>query len=93
MTNVMNFAPNEQALENVPHMLRYWADTIERDAANGAALDMALLVLVEKGSADPSFCILGTPHSQPPHPLYVSGVFDACRFKMLQAAEESSDDH
>lgn len=92
MADILNFAPNAQALENVPHMLRYWADAIERDAANGTVLDLALLVLVEKGSADPRFSILGTPHDETPHPLYISGVFDACRFKMLQAAEESADD-
>lgn len=91
MSNVTPFAPNQQALENIPHMLRYWADTIERDAKTGVELELAMLVLVKKGSSNPAFCILGTPHDRPPHPLFVAGVFDACRFKMQIAAEDSDD--
>lgn len=89
--NVLSFSPNQQALENIPHMLRYWADTIERDTKAGTELELALLVLVQKGSSNPAFCVLGTPHDQPPHPLFVAGVFDACRFKMQVAAEDSDD--
>jgi len=90
-TNTLNFAPNQQALENIPHMLRYWAHTIERDASKGIELELALVILMEKGSSAPAFCVLGTPHDQPPHPLFLAGIFDACRFKMQVTADDDSD--
>ncbi len=85
--NVTHFAPNAQALENIPHMLRYWADTIERDSDKGIKTSLAALVIVQDGSNQPTFFIAGTPHSEPHHPLYVSGVFDYCRLQMLSVIE------
>lgn len=90
--NVLHFAPNAQALENAPHMLRYWADMIERDEAAGTKLELAALVIVQHGDPTPAFFIAGTPHEAPHHPLFVSGVFDYCRRQMLSVVEPEGDD-
>lgn len=87
--NVSSFSPeNGQALENIPHMLRYWADAVERDQANGRGFEVVALVLLERGSAEPSFCLLGTPADAPNHPLLVAGMFDKCRAQMIEVGDE-----
>lgn len=85
---VVHFSPSAQALENGPHMLRYWADMIERDEAAGIKAEMVTLVLVQRGNPAPSFFIAGTPHSAPHHPLFVAGVFDYCRRQMLAVLDQ-----
>ncbi len=86
---VTEFPPaNGQALENIPHMLRYWAGAIERDQANGIEFEVVALVLLERGSAEPTFCLLGTPVGAPNHPLLVAGMFDKCRAKMIEVGNE-----
>lgn len=87
MSNVKQFTPTAQTLENIPHMLRYWADAIERDEENGIKADMGVFVLVNHGDPTPAFFISGTPHSAPHHPLFVAGVFDYCRSQMLTVVE------
>lgn len=83
MDNVSQFVPTTQALENIPHMLRYWAEAIERDMEKGIKTDLAVLVIVQEQDPKPSFFISGTPHSAPHHPLYVAGVLDYCRGEMV----------
>lgn len=90
MSNVSRFAPNAQALENIPHMLRYWADMVERDAEKGVEIELSALILVQKGDPRPAFFIAGTPHEAPHHPLFVAGVFDACRSAMLQVLDDET---
>lgn len=85
--SVLRFVPTAQALENIPHMLRYWADMVERDQGNGMVFDMAALILVQRGDCRPAFFIAGSPEGQDPHPLFASGVFDYCRKEMLSVTE------
>ena len=86
--NILRFAPTAQALENIPHMLRYWADAIERDEANGINAEIGALVLINSGDPTPAFFIAGGQVGQPPHPLYVAGIFDYCRQQMLTVVEK-----
>jgi len=86
--NVLRFDPLKgQALENVPHMLRYWADVLERGEKK---CDAVILVMQPEGGPLPGFAILGTPHAEPLHPLYVAGIFDACRHAMVDEAFHAS---
>lgn len=80
--NVSYFSPTEQAVENIPHMLRYWASIVEKDQENDQSkYDFAVLMLVEKNTA-PVFCILGSERDESPHPLYVSGALAYCASEM-----------
>lgn len=82
-TRVATFHPeNGQALDNIPHMLRYWADTIARDQAAGVEFEVVSLVMLQRNSASPAFVNLGAPRDAPAHPLLVAAMFDACRAKM-----------
>lgn len=86
MNNVTRINPETQAIENIPHMLRYWADKIESDAQDGMGLEFAVLVLQAPNEA-PAFCLLGGDVNQSPHPFYVSGALDWCRGQMLSVLE------
>ena len=86
--------PTAHALANVPHMLRHWADVIERDAAKGIELEFSALVIVQAGEPTPAFYIADRAPDMPPHPLFAAGVFDYCRQQLIVAAADcSEDDH
>lgn len=56
--SVVPFKPeNGQKLENIPHMLRYWADELE--AGREPMPETALLVLMGGGDEVPDLCIFG----------------------------------
>jgi hypothetical protein len=60
---VVQFKPeNGQKLENIPHMLRYWADAME--AVTEALPKTALLVLHDDAEQVPDFCIFGADVSR-----------------------------
>lgn len=82
--------PTGHCLANVPHMLRYWADMVERDAAHGVELEFAAVILTQRGDPTPAFFIADRAPDQPPHPLYAAGILDYCRWQMLNAAKAAS---
>ncbi len=53
---------NGQALGNVPHMLRYWADVMER--GEEPTPTTALLVLITDGNTPAEFCVFGVDPSR-----------------------------
>lgn len=60
---VLSFKPdNGQKLENIPHMLRYWADAMERGDEPTPAT--AILVLHVNGEEVPDFCVFGIDPSR-----------------------------
>lgn len=85
--------PTAHALANVPHMLRHWADVIERDARQGVELEFAGLVIVQAGDPTPACYIADRAPGVPPHPLFAAGVFDYCRQRLIvDAARLANDD-
>jgi len=49
--------PTQHCLGNVPRMLRYWADMVERDAAHGIELEFAAVILTQRGDPTPAIFI------------------------------------
>lgn len=92
--NVTRFAPQGQALDNIPHMLRYWADVVERDQEKGIKTEVLVMVVKQSHEGAPSFCTFGDGHDNPFHPLYIAGMLDWCRAQLISIVEppESRDD-
>ncbi|WP_298580482.1 hypothetical protein [uncultured Luteimonas sp.] len=84
--------PTAHALANVPHMLRHWADVIERDTADGVQLEFAALTIIQAGEAKPAFFIADRAPGMPPHPLFAAGVFDYCRQQLINDAARVDDE-
>lgn len=80
--SVASFKPeNGQALENIPHMLRYWASLIE---SGECVASTAVLVLLAPGARLPDFGVFGSPQGEAPHPLVLAGMLDACRHQLME---------
>lgn len=91
MADVLQFTPTGQSLENIPHMLRYWADIIERDASNYIKTQLAILVLLQENDNKPAFCVFGDEKDAVTHPLYAAGILDYCRSQLIAViADEES---
>lgn len=69
MSTVVSFRPdNGQKLENIPHMLRYWADALERGEE---PMPKTALLVMNDGVSPPEFCVFGDG----PSPLELIGLF------------------
>jgi len=83
---VVSFRPNNgQNVDNIPHMLRYWADRYE----SGAEPMPVCLVMVELSTehARPEFAILGKAVSQ----LTLLGLLQACTHRVGHNLEPKED--
>jgi len=80
----------DQNLNNIPHMLRYWALDVERLQEQGVEFAIAGVTLVEVGKSQPRFAVLGG--TSDPHPLYAAGMFDYCRHMLVTHACQEEDD-
>lgn len=80
-SNVATFRPNNgQNLDNIPHMLRWWADAMER--GEEPMPQTVLLVLSQDEDSPPQFCIFGKNMSA----VALGGTFHACALMPLQVA-------
>lgn len=82
MSSVRTLDPkNGQNLENIPHMLRWWADAIER--GEEAMPETLLFVLVDDLDSPPGICQFWKPMNT----LTLAGAFLSCANMPIQLAE------